>query len=136
MKTNLCLAFSTALLAAGAAWPQASIPLRAEIPFPFAVGSKVLQAGEYVVKSNTVPGAILVQSADGKDSALIQTHGLLSAGAGHTDLIFHRYGNEYFLSQVWEAQCHCGNELPRPKRERELMAEQTVYVRTISIASR
>jgi hypothetical protein len=35
-------------------------------------------------------------------------------------LVFHRYGNQYFLSQIWDGRSNAGIELPESKREKEL----------------
>lgn len=35
-------------------------------------------------------------------------------------LVFNRYGEEYFLSQVWTDGGQLGRELPKSKRERSL----------------
>jgi hypothetical protein len=34
--------------------------------------------------------------------------------------VFHRYGNAYFLSQVWNAENQRGYRLPKSKTEREM----------------
>ena len=36
-----------------------------------------------------------------------------------TKLIFHRYGNRYFLAQIWSAGSSRGRELPKSAKERE-----------------
>jgi hypothetical protein len=37
-----------------------------------------------------------------------------------TKLLFHRYGDQYFLVQFWTRGSSVGFELPRPKAEREI----------------
>jgi hypothetical protein len=37
-------------------------------------------------------------------------------------LVFHRYGDEYFLSQIWQAGVNAGRELPKSRREIEVAA--------------
>ena len=39
-------------------------------------------------------------------------------------LIFNRYGNKYFLSQIWTAGSKSGRELPKSQRETELAGKQ------------
>jgi hypothetical protein len=36
-------------------------------------------------------------------------------------LVFHRYGEEYFLSEIWPAGGLTGRELPKSRAERDLM---------------
>ena len=40
-------------------------------------------------------------------------------------LVFHRYGDEYFLSEVWPAGAATGREFPKSRAERELVTEST-----------
>jgi hypothetical protein len=35
-------------------------------------------------------------------------------------LVFHRYGDEYFLSEIWPAGSSTGRGLPKSRAEREL----------------
>ena len=37
-----------------------------------------------------------------------------------TKLIFHRYGDQYFLAQFWNLGSETGYEFPRSKAEREI----------------
>src|SRR2546422_3486746 len=39
--------------------------------------------------------------------------------------IFNRYGNKYFLSQIWTAGSKSGRELPKSQRETERSEEHT-----------
>jgi hypothetical protein len=95
--------------------------LRADIPFDFVVGDKTLAAGKYSVDQfPTGPGnGILVRSRNGGHSAVRLTDLLESnAPKEKTTLTFHRYGNMYFLAQVWIAGSKEGRELIMSKAER------------------
>ena len=57
-------------------------------------------------------------------------------------LVFHRYGNEYFLSEIWPAGGATGRELPKSRPERELQqrvndpgiaAMKAPYAETVTI---
>jgi hypothetical protein len=37
-----------------------------------------------------------------------------------TKLVFHSYGGQYFLAQIWRAGGTRGKELPKTRREREV----------------
>src|SRR5262245_49760731 len=70
--------------------------LAANIPFQFNVGKAVLPSGEYFVKSVN-PTTFLIQSKDGRQSAVASTIGVSSAKADDKGkLVFNRYGNQYF----------------------------------------
>jgi hypothetical protein len=83
---------------------QAQTPSRAEvnIPFDFSAGTAKLKAGVYTVKRMT-GNALAIRSADGKTTALVNaplTLGSRDSKAGQR-LVFNKYGDEYFLSQIW-----------------------------------
>jgi hypothetical protein len=51
-------------------------------------------------------------------------------------LVFHRYGNQYFLAQIWTAGNDRGRELPKTEQEREIAmsypaAQDVVVVATL-----
>ena len=97
-----------------------SIMLKADIPFDFVVGDKHLSSGEYHVKSMH-QFATLVQSMDGRSSAIVLTTPTQSAKVSDTGkLLFNRYGDQYFLSKIWAASSDTGRELRKSKLEREV----------------
>ena len=83
---------------------QAQTPTRTEavIPFDFAAGKATLKAGSYAIK--VVRGnALSIRTTDGKKTVLVNAP--LAIGSrdreGGARLVFNRYGDLYFLSQVW-----------------------------------
>lgn len=90
------------LIAVGVSSAQAQIisPVRANIPFSFFVGEKLLPAGEYTIREQ-VPGMMKIQRDDGKDAAFFITVGHQKSSSPKTsDLVFNRYGNKTFLTRV------------------------------------
>jgi len=93
------------------------------IPFDFAVGETRLAAGKYIVSNTTM--TILLRNKDGGQSVTIlpmrtlQPKGKLTS----TKLVFHRYGERYFLSEVWMFAANLGHELRQSRAEREEMAK-------------
>ena len=98
--------------------------IRVNIPFDFSIADKKLPAGNYSIgramqnSDNTVLSildgrghtkesrlSIPVQSFDAKNQAT---------------LVFHRYGDEYFLYQVWAAGETTGRQFPKSSAEREI----------------
>ena len=60
--------------------------------------------GEYLVLTVTPERSIRIVSADGKYSAIVNTLPNYAKSPSETSrLVFHRYGDEYFLTQVWTA---------------------------------
>jgi len=72
------------------------------VPFAFAVENHSLPAGEYLVLTVTPERSIRIVSTDGKHSAIVNTlPNYASSPSEKSRLVFHRYGDEYFLAQVW-----------------------------------
>jgi len=99
-----------------------TIRVTATIPFEFQLGSNVMPAGDYsVTHSNRV--LTLRCETGAYKSAMVFTNAANAEPASATSkLVFHRYGNEYFLAKVWSNASRAGAEIPPAKRERELIA--------------
>lgn len=107
---------------------QTNVRLTANIPFEFMAGDKRLPAGEYTVNPQIEPGVLRIQNDESRDSAFAITNAVETLNySDQAKLIFHRYGNLYFLSQVWTLGGNVGRELPKSKVERE--ASQTASVK-------
>lgn len=107
------------------------------IPFSFIVGQKTLPAGEYTVEPNRKDShnVWLVQRRDGSTCALFTTMPVRASETQEkTKLIFHKYGDQYFLSQIWTAGGNSGRELLMPRLEREL-AKNAIERQTIVLAT-
>ena len=90
------------MLAIASAKAQTPSRVEVNIPFDFAAGKATLKAGAYSIK-RTTGDALTIRSADGKTTALVNaplTIGSRDSKAGER-LVFNRYGDRYFLSQVW-----------------------------------
>jgi hypothetical protein len=115
----LALVCAATVTAAGAQ----TVPLRANIPFQFHVGEKVMPAGQYQVAGlNNSTSVIKVTSAEKKTAALALKNTIRAkSDAAESRLVFRRYGNEYFLAQVFTEGTEVGSELPKSKAERAII---------------
>lgn len=123
MFSKLLLTLATALVATTAAYAQT---VKAEIPFNFSVGKTVLPAGDYTFDTQVAPHVLRVRSADWKNAVMIQAvsvHPAIVREPGK--IVFNRYGNTYFLSQVLY-QGSSGRELSKSPREKEMAAAAPV----------
>jgi len=86
------------------------------VPFSFKVGNKVLPAGEYKITADNQ--VIRVQQINGKENAVSLTQRTRGVNHNLSDakLTFRRYGDQYYLSQVWLPDS-LGRELKKPRRE-------------------
>lgn len=116
------LALATAVASANA---QSANKVVADIPFEFSVGYKTMAAGEYAVRTIlSADDALMIQSADAKVSALRQTEATAQMkNNNHARLIFHRYGEHYFLAEVWNGTNSTGRQLFKSQEERALEGE-------------
>ena len=95
--------------------------LAAHIPFDFQIGETPLPAGRYDLDTGVIPGAILIRRDDRRATAVVLTHAVQAKGnVTEGKLVFNRYGEEHFLSQVWTPGYSQGRELKPSKREREI----------------
>jgi len=121
--TGCLLAFLVAV-PAHAQLPGA--PMRLSIPFDFTVRGKALPAGEYEVsRIGDEPISLLIRNVNDKhDHVVFETE---PAYAGtypkKGELVFHRYGDSYFLSEVVTAGEDTARELTPSRQERQLQHE-------------
>jgi len=101
---------------AGTSFAQ-STGVRANVPFDFTVGNKLLPAGTYTIKeqSNHV---ILITNHDKPIAALSLVNGDSNRSPNGGKLKFHRYGNQYFLSEILCEQANMNLQVPTSKTER------------------
>ncbi|OFW30248.1 MAG: hypothetical protein A3J28_11860 [Acidobacteria bacterium RIFCSPLOWO2_12_FULL_60_22] len=130
--------FVTAGLAAPL-FAQSKKTLVAKIPFEFVVGDRTLPASEYIVEHVFWgSSAIRIQTEDGPGPYGLTTSMLVQRPVHEAEgkLIFHRYGDTYFLSQVWLPTRITGQQVPKPKRERELAQQVNSRPQVASITAR
>jgi len=116
------LALATAAVSANAQ-PTANRVV-ANVPFEFSVGYKTLPAGDYSVQSIVSCDGLLIQSADGKVSALrLSDTTRQIKDKPKARLVFHRYGERYFLAEVWNGVEKAGRQLTKSQEERAIANE-------------
>jgi len=108
---------------------------RADVPFDFVVGDKVLSAATYDI-SSVAANALVIRARDGK-SALFQIQPADAKYSMQAMLVFHKYGDRYFLYQIWDADRH-GIQLRESKLEREqkLASNSNVVPQEVVLALR
>lgn len=138
MKKSTCavglLSFVAALALAVPAIAQQTHYI-IQVPFSFTVNAQVLPAGEYRVG---VVSPRTVQLRGVKSTAIVTFFG---SGLNNpfrlaeNQIVFHHYGRQYFLSQVWFAEVDAGYELPPSSAEREY-AKQNPGTETVLLAGK
>jgi hypothetical protein len=120
MKKQLLAFIGLALLLATTSAYAQTITVKANVPFDFIVGRSMFPAGQYTVQS--IDGSALsIGNSDLHTRRIVLSRRCQSIQASDkTKLVFHRYGNSYFLSQIWAAGDNSGHELPKSARELEV----------------
>ena len=122
--TTALLAMAIVVAGKSAQAQSLQYKLTVDIPFEFSVSKQKLPAGKYWVsraQESIGDAVLLVQSTDGHSvanhfSIPIVTFSPKNRGR----LVFHRYGDQYFLSEVWPAGGGTGRAFPTTKAERGL----------------
>lgn len=95
-----------------------------QVPFKFMVGSVAMPAGEYTVRvADAKSSVLLVGNQDAKSWIYVKAipdQGKQAPGAA---LVFHRYGNQYFLAELKVEDSRTVYTFAPTKLEKELRAE-------------
>ena len=120
LMVTLALAAASAAVANG----QSNQVLTAQVPFEFVVGEHTLAAGEYRVRTiDQARNEIAVMNRAGDLAIRLSSPAERRDESKAAKLVFHRYGNTYFLSQIWMAGENSGRELAKTKQERAMERE-------------
>ena len=108
------------VLAAGSAFAQDEV--RANVPFDFVANRATVPAGTYsITRLDMTSNIVVIHSLNKKANLMV---GTMKRGSqktcDKTKLVFHRYGNRYFLSQIWVQGSSYLRELPKGKLEAEI----------------
>jgi hypothetical protein len=113
-----------------AATAQAQLPgtaIRATIPFDFKVEGRTLPAGNYEIRriNDDESIGLLIRNVDDKhDKAMFETEPVeMRDISGKDVLVFNRYGDVYFLSEVETAGEQTAREVYPSRSERHLRRE-------------
>ena len=125
------------LLVPAALGQSAQFQLLADIPFGFHVNGKLLPAGTYRI-SPMLNTSILVASIDPSGPGAAAITSFAGGGSIHerSELLFHRYGDKYFLRQIWRAGLETGLAMPVSRPEREVLFRAANPVERIYVAAR
>jgi hypothetical protein len=97
--------------------------IKANIPFNFYAGNKVMPAGEYTLKrgASNQPGLLLIRSVDNRNSTFVMTQNANdNVAARETDLMFNKINDQYFLSKITVEGDDDATTLRETKYERQL----------------
>ncbi len=101
---------------------RADDPMLVNIPFSFVAGDVTLPAGEYrVQKLDGNSAVLLIRCSDASTAAMVLSNTAQAKDIQtQSKLVFKRYDNRYFLSQVWTAGSIRGRQLLKSRAEKEI----------------
>lgn len=122
-KMYLSLTALVLALAVNLAFGQSSSMTKANVPFAFSIEQNAMEAGQYSI---TITDHVLRIRNDSTNKAVtLMAQTEESAKPQNTRLVFHKYGDSYFLAEVWHSTGQAGAsgiELPASKAEQETRA--------------
>lgn len=110
------------MLAVVSVGANSGLKVWATVPFDFTVGEKTLPAGTYTIEAIDPQGVLAIRSENYTWGILIRT------GAMHAKndpepakLVFRKYGDVYFLGEVWGYDT--GQEVFKSRKERQMIRD-------------
>ena len=124
MRIAALTLFVTTLAVASAHAQSSSSNQLVTIPFDFYVGAEKLPAGQYLVSAESSRTAMRIQRRDQSPGAYFSIRPVEGRKIqNQSKVVFHKYGEDYFLAQIWTAGRASGQELNRAERQRRLDRE-------------
>jgi hypothetical protein len=117
-RVTRILSIGIALVAVAAVHAQDKT-VTANVPFSFYMGRSAMPQGAYKVEELSHGGMVRMRSADSVNA--VTTRAI--AGKKRIEparLVFHRYGDSYFLAEIWTGDTSIGQGLAVSPREKEL----------------
>ena len=99
------------------------------IPFAFQTERQTLPAGKYRI--DRVSGNLLRLAGPDQAGGFVMTHDAIkSHPPDHGTIVFDRYGDKYFLHQIWTAGKSTGLECPKSRAEKSALVAQNEQAAT------
>ena len=112
-----------ALLLVAACANAQGVNVKANVPFDFTIGKSSLPAGAYNIQSlATATGSVLaIRGENAAKNMLASANNAETLNPSpNSRLVFHRYGDQYFLSQIWLQGEKVGRQFRISRREAEM----------------
>jgi hypothetical protein len=107
---------------AGSSFAQSN-GVRANVPFDFTVGNDLLPAGTYTIKPQST-SVIVIKNHDKPIAVLSLVHQDGNKSTNGGKLTFHKYGDQYFLSEILCDREGVNVTLPRSRIETRVRRQQ------------
>jgi hypothetical protein len=124
--TAIALFIAATVITAGKAIAQ-DYAVQATIPFSFSVNGKQLPAGNYTLGTDvTSPRILKISDRTQHANALAVAMPAEEQKHKVNQLVFHKYGDQYFLCEIRSEQSSLNVQLPTTKQEKRARTETQV----------
>jgi len=96
--------------------------VKATVPFDFTVGNTLLPAGSYTIAAEDT-GVIKIRNTDGR-IVLLSTSTPDGKEAKTGELVFNKYGDQYFLREILCASADMNMAVPASKQEKRAREQE------------
>ena len=140
MKNPIALTLASLLLGVLTLGPSAQAQsaariIKANIPFEFSVGERVLPAGSYSLIS-TAPVFLDLRDANGRIVVRVLTNSVETQQVPASPVLeFYSEGGRYSLAQVWRENQSIGQELPQSKSWAKMAKRHSGHTQAIVAAN-
>jgi len=119
---------------AGTSFAQSN-GVRATVPFDFTVGNKLFPSGTYTIKRESMTANVIsIRNHDKPIAVLSLVHRDSNKSPNGGQLLFHKYGGQYFLSEILCEQADMNVEIPASKSEKRAQLQQATLEPSSQIA--
>ena len=123
MNRKVAITLFAAIVNVAIAAASAQTIAKADIPFSFRVGSALMPAGEYDIKPAD-SGVVWIREVNGRSSAVALALTNSGSTAAPTKLVFNRYGDQYFLHELSQANGEPQMTFSKSKLEKRVQQEE------------
>ena len=124
--TAFALFLAATIITAGKAIAQ-DYAVRATIPFSFTVNGKQMPAGNYTIGTDvTSPRILKISDRTQHANALAMSMPAAEEKHKSNQLVFHKYGDQYFLCEIRSQQSSLNVELPTSRQEKQARSQTEV----------
>jgi hypothetical protein len=96
--------------------------VKANVPFDFTVGDKLLPAGHYTI---SLANANVIKIQNSEQRVTILTMATADGNESNTGkLVFNKYGDQYFLREILCSQAAMNMAVPASKQEKRVRTQQ------------
>lgn len=132
------LTLALALLPAALYAQMNGATIQADVPFSFTAGDKTIPAGTVIVRpEGPSGGALWVSNRDANANTYVVPMPTRALNpSDRTALVFHKYGDRYFLARVERSGSDAGYQLQETKVEKELRSQNKIAGEEIRLAAK